>query len=149
MTSIIQCELSGKFLAVDADQGANAQGTQLIQFSATGDGTQQWSVEAQFTDGNGNVVFLIRNVGSGMCVDTGATQEAGTQLIQWPQNGSQTQLWTALPVEGVAFGFAFQNVVSGLFMNVQGRSLDDLAPVIQWPESNSVEENAVWIVTTV
>jgi len=148
MATIIQCDFSGKFLAVNAAQGANSQGAQLIQYDATGDGTQQWSVEAQQQTLGGTGTYLIRNVGSNMCIDTGATQEAGTQLIQWPQNGSQTQLWNAFPIEGVASGFALQNAVSGLFMNVAGRSSDNLAAVIQWPENNAVEKNAIWVLTT-
>jgi alpha-L-fucosidase len=128
--------LSGKFLAVNAGDGVN-----LIQFDFTGDGTQQWNFE-QVSDG----VFKIRNVGSGKVIDDpNSTPNAGTQLVVFDDHGGQNQLWRTGTLSDRPNSRFFQNVASGLFIDVAGRSQDNGAHVIQWTAfDNLIGQNQQW-----
>ena len=145
--AFIKSAKRGKFLAVNAAQGATTSGAGLIQWEFTGDGTQQWELQ---TTASGSV--LIRNVGSGKVIDVpGGSQNAGTQLIQFDENDGRNQLWNMISVTNTpdGAGVAFQNVATNLFINIAGASSDDGAEIIEWPEfPGGVESNTVWLLSS-
>ena len=142
MAQFIKNASTGGFLAVNAAQGPTTNGAQLIQFAFTGDGTQQWDLEQQASG-----AFLIKNVGSGKVIDVPhSSLNAGTQLIQFNEDGGQNQLWTMISVAGVPGGVVFQNVATGLFINAAGNNGNNGDPIIEWPNfPGGVQLNSVWI----
>jgi hypothetical protein len=139
MATFIKNRLSGKFLAVNSQDGVN-----IIQFDFTGDGTQQWNLE-QVSNG----VFKIRNLGSGKVIDVpGSTNQAGTQLIQFDDNGGNNQQWIMGNISDVPNAVYFQSVATRQLINVEGRSEDNGARVIQFPFfENRIDQNAQWILS--
>jgi mannosyl-oligosaccharide alpha-1,2-mannosidase len=114
---------SGKVLAVN---GSTADGAPIVQQTWTGALSQQWR-----TTSVGGYVQLA-NVGSGKVLDVpGSSNSAGTQLVQWPNNGGNNQLWTLSPVAGGYHTLTNRN--SGMLADVSGNSTAENAAVIQWP----------------
>jgi alpha-L-fucosidase 2 len=142
MTTFIKNRLSEKFLTVF--NRSHDDGAELCQFELTGDGSQQWSLE-QVEPG----VFKIRNLGSGKVVDVpGGTQDAGTVLIQFDDNGGTNQLWRMGTISDVPNAVFFTNVATGQAMNVIGRSFDNNARVIQFPDfENKIPQNEQWFLS--
>jgi hypothetical protein len=148
--TFIKSELTGGFLAVNANEGANSPNAHIIQYSFTGDGTQQW----QLNPGPMAGTVEIENLGSGLAVtDPGDSQNGGTQLVQAPFTGDAGQLWREWTVTGAPNApggqdVAFQNVLTNQWLNVSGGSSLNFTPIIQWPEfGNTIPQNEQFILS--
>lgn len=141
MFHFIKSVLTGKYLAVDASKGANANGTGIIQYDFTGDGTQKWDIDAV---PNGEV--KIRNDGSGKVIDVPNGTLDHVQVIQFEDHNGQNQLWYlgSIPNSQAVY---FQNVATHEYLNVNGASYNNGAAIIQYPGSNPIPQNEQWLLS--
>lgn len=140
MFAFIKSVLSGKFLAVDASKGTDNNGTGIIQYDYTGDGTQKWDIE-----GVGGDEVKIRNLGSNKVIDVpGDTLNIGVQVIQFDDHNADNQLWHMGSISN-SNAVYFQNVGTHQYLNVNGASLDNGAAIIQYPAfNNTIPQNEQW-----
>jgi len=79
------------------------------------------------------------NEGTGQALDVpGFSVTQGTQLIVWPSNGGNNQLWTL----GTATG-GYQTLVnrhSGMLADVSGGGSGENTPIIQWPANGGANQ---------
>ncbi|MEU9671679.1 GDSL-type esterase/lipase family protein [Streptomyces bobili] len=106
--------------ALDAT-GSTAEGANVVQRPADKSPQQQWSLIS-----TGDGAFRMAGVNSGLCLDTD-----GVRLRMTPCTDQTRQRWriTPDPVDG----HRLTNVASGDNADVAGASLNQEAPVIQWP----------------
>jgi hypothetical protein len=125
--------------ALDAQNGATANGTPLIQWSYTGANNQKWT----FTD-QGNGQYKVTGIGSGRVMDVAGISTAnGAQIQLWDWLNGNNQKWTVTPVGNGSFKFTA--VHSGKVADVSGGSTADGAKVIQWPYTSG--NNQQWMLS--
>ena len=80
----------------------------------------------------GSTYYHFSSVKSGLVADvSGASQTAGTQVIQWNNNGGANQDWTLVSVGGGYFNIINKN--SGMLLDVSGSSTSAGAHIVQEP----------------
>jgi hypothetical protein len=85
---------SGKCLGVGG--GSTGQGAGLVQWDCLGTDhpDQYWAYVPTGLDANGNPVYEIVNMGSGMCLGiAGGSLDVGAPAVQWACNGNPDQRW--------------------------------------------------------
>ncbi|RAG86668.1 lectin [Streptacidiphilus pinicola] len=112
-------------LVLDASGASTADGGGLIQWSWSGGPNQQWRQE---TNADGS--FRLRNVNSGLVLDSPGGSGEGTQLDQWTDSGSDNQWWKLAPTSG-GYG-RLVNVRTGWCADAQNGSTAAGTPIIQW-----------------
>ncbi|MCK8680667.1 RICIN domain-containing protein [Streptomyces lichenis] len=79
----------GTSLAADVPNSSTTAGTQLIQWSPTGNANQKWEISA---DADGT--YRLRNQLSGLCADvTGSATTSGAAVVQYTCTGNANQKW--------------------------------------------------------
>ncbi|MGY0231846.1 glycosyl hydrolase family 95 catalytic domain-containing protein [Longispora urticae] len=83
--------------------------------------------------------FVLVNRRSGKAIDVpGASQTAGTALIQYTQHGAVNQRWRFADVGGGEY--TVTSVSSGLLADVNGGSTADGATIIQWTATGATNQ---------
>jgi len=127
--------------AFDLQNGNIANNTPTVQWSASGNNTQKWTLTHQ-NDGQ----YQILNAASGTALDvSGASTANGAALIIWPWGGTNNnnQRWTVTPA-GDGF-FKLTAVHSGKVADVNGGSTADGAIVIQYTYGGG--DNQQWSIS--
>jgi len=90
------------------------------------------------------VQFKIKNVNSGlMLAIPGASQAAGTNVIQWSDTGGSEQLWHFIPMGGGRYNI--ENLATHQLLGVSGGSKSAGAQIIQWADNGTADH--LWTVT--
>ena len=125
--------------ALDAQNGATANGTPLIQRGASGTTSQEWTFAYQ-----GNGQYILTGGASGRVMDvTGTSTANGAPLDLWDWVNANDQRWIVVPVGKGAFKLTALS--SGKVADVNGGSIADGATIIQWPYSGS--DNQQWLIS--
>jgi hypothetical protein len=129
-------------LLLDVSDAATADGTAVIQWTATGGTNQQWSLVRL----SGNV-YTVTGVGSGKCLEvpnSSATQ--GTRLDIWTCNGGANQQWALSAVgsytSAADVSYNLVNLSSGWVADVVSGSATAGAAVEQWVANGG--SNQTW-----
>jgi hypothetical protein len=126
-------------LALDTLNAGAAQGTGVVQASATIGADQNWTVTAA-----GSGLYKIVNQKSGLLlgITNESTSDGGTALI-WGDNGTPDHLWQLIPAPGGGFKIANHN--SGLVLGVTNESTAPMAQVLQWDDNGTADH--LWTLT--
>lgn len=125
---------SGKCLAVPSDSTAN--GTELIQWTCTGNDDQVWTPLA-VAGGDGNRIKLV-NYHSGKCLAIGGSSTAaGANAIQWECNNNTDQIWIR------DSALRLRNLNSDLCLAVPNSSTANGAKLVQWTCTTNTDQG--WI----
>lgn len=126
-------------LALDTQGSGTAQGTLVVQNSASSSGTQSWTLVAA-----GSGLYKIKNVASGLLlgITNAGTADGGTALI-WGDNGTADHLWQVIPAGGGQYKIANYN--SGLMLGVTNESTATGAQVLQWDDNGTPDH--LWTLT--
>jgi hypothetical protein len=120
--------------AFDVQNGSTADATPAVQWTATGNNSQKWTLTYQ-----GNGQYQILGYASGKALDvSGASTANGAALIIWPWSGANNQLWTVTPT-GDGF-FKLTALHSGKVADVNGGSTADGATIIQYPYGSGLNQ---------
>lgn len=125
---------SGK--ALNAQGGATANGTDLIQYAYSGSNNFRWTLT-----GLGSGQYKLVGVNSGKTVEVEASNTANDAIVQlWTDTGASNQKFTLTGNHGAYYSLIF--VHSGKAMTVQGAATGDSAKVIQYTYNGG--KNAQW-----
>lgn len=133
-TYALMAKHSGKCAMVNG--GATNDGAQIVQYTYSGDTSQQWVLESA-----GNGFYKFKNVKTGKYMDiNGATVADGANVIQWASGTGQNQQFGFVPQAGGYYGIFARH--SGKFIDIKDASTVDGVPVIQW--TYSAGNNQQW-----
>ena len=91
-----------------------------------------------------SVKFKIKNVNSGLVLSIpGASQGAGTSVIQWTDNGTADQFWHFMPMGNGQY--SIENLATHQVLGVAGGSKSNGAQVLQWADNGTPDH--LWTVT--
>ncbi|MEU9154607.1 RICIN domain-containing protein [Streptomyces sp. NPDC048417] len=126
-------------LALDTSGAGTAQGTAVVQATATTGTDQNWTLVAA-----GNGLYKIRQQASGLLlgITNAGTSAGGTALI-WGDNGTADHLWQLIP-SGDGY-YKIANYNSGLLLGVTGMSTSSGAQVLQWDDNGTADH--LWRLT--
>ncbi|MEV6760221.1 RICIN domain-containing protein [Streptomyces sp. NPDC051105] len=126
-------------LALDTSGAGTAQGTAVVQATATTGTDQNWTL---VTAGNG--LYKIQQQASGLLlgITNAGTGAGGTALI-WGDNGTPDHLWQPIP-SGDGY-YKIANYNSGLLLGVTGMSTSSGAQVLQWDDNGTADH--LWKLT--
>ena len=125
--------------ALAAQNGATANGTQLVQWGWNGDASQKWTFTEQ-----GNGQYQITGAASGRVMDVAGISTAnGAKIHLWDWLNANNQKWTVTPAGNGCFKLTA--VHSGKVADVNGGSTADGATVIQWPYGGGT--NQQWLIS--
>ncbi|MDP9037703.1 MAG: family 43 glycosylhydrolase [Acidobacteriota bacterium] len=92
-------------------------------------------VHAQVTI-NDNVQFKIKNVNSGLVLGVlQHNQQAGTNAVQWADDGSQDHLWHFIPMNNGQY--QIENMLTHQLLAVSGGVTTNGAQIIQWSDTGT------------
>lgn len=92
-----------------------------------------------------SVEFKLKNVNSGLILGiSGASQTAGTDVIQWTDNGTTDHLWHFIPMGSSQYNI--ENMLTHQLLVVQSASTSNGAQIIQWSDAGT--SNGLWTVST-
>jgi hypothetical protein len=120
-------------LALDTSGAGTAQGTAVVQATATTGTDQNWTLVAA-----GNGLYKIQQQASGLLlgITNMGTSAGGTALI-WGDNGTADHLWQLIPSGDGSYKIASYN--SGLLLGVTGMSTSPGAQVLQWDDNGTAD----------
>ncbi|MER6085767.1 RICIN domain-containing protein [Streptomyces sp. NPDC001833] len=126
-------------LALDTSGAGTAQGTLVVQATATTGTDQNWTLVAA-----GNGLYKIKQQASGLLlgITDAGTSDGGTALI-WGDNGTADHLWQLIP-SGDGY-YKIANYNSGLLLGVTGMSTSSGAQVLQWDDNGTADH--LWKLT--
>ncbi|MEU2623983.1 RICIN domain-containing protein [Streptomyces sp. NPDC007157] len=126
-------------LALDTSGAGTAQGTAVVQATATTGTDQNWTLVAA-----GNGLYKIQQQASGLLlgITDAGTGAGGTALI-WGDNGTADHLWQLIP-SGDGY-YKIANYNSGLLLGVTGMSTSSGAQVLQWDDNGTADH--LWKLT--
>ncbi len=91
-----------------------------------------------------SVQFKIKNVNSGLVLAIpGASQSAGTGVIQWSDTGSAEQLWHFIPMGSGQYNI--ENMATHQLMGVSSGSKSNGAQIVQWADNGTADD--LWTIT--
>lgn len=129
-------------LAMDVFGGGKNAGAKVIQFSYHNGFNQLWA----FVPDGAN--FQVMNFNSGLVLDvSGGSKAPAAPVIQWTNHNGPNQQWQLLPSAASCFSGGvcqIRNVNSGLVLDVSGGSTTMAAPVIQFTNRNTA--NQQWLI---
>jgi len=126
---------------IDLVSGGITDGTDAVQWSWNGGGSQKWDLSYL-----GNDQYKLTGVSSGKLLEiTGASTANGAVAQIWPSNNNNCQKWTITPA-GDGF-FKLLNVNSGKAVDVASGSTANGAGIIQWPYNAS--DNQQWLMSPI
>ncbi|MGW7238048.1 RICIN domain-containing protein [Streptomyces sp. NPDC054804] len=126
-------------LALDTSGAGTAQGTAVVQATATTGTDQNWTLVAV-----GSGLYKIQQQASGLLlgITNAGTGAGGTALI-WGDNGTADHLWQLIP-SGDGY-YKIANYNSGLLLGVTGMSTSSGAQVLQWDDNGTADH--LWKLT--
>ncbi|MER7841405.1 RICIN domain-containing protein [Streptomyces sp. NPDC096040] len=126
-------------LALDTNGAGTAQGTAVVQATATTGTDQNWTLVAA-----GNGLYKIQQQASGLLlgITNMGTSDGGTALI-WGDNGTADHLWQLIP-SGDGY-YKIANYNSGLLLGVNNMSTSSGAQVLQWDDNGTADH--LWKLT--
>ncbi|MGW2486412.1 RICIN domain-containing protein [Streptomyces sp. NPDC001606] len=126
-------------LALDTLNGDTAQGTSVVQATATSGTDQNWTLVSA-----GSGLYRIVNQKSGLLLGIRDmnTGDGGTALV-WGDNGTADHLWQVIPARDGYYKIANYN--SGLLLGVDGMSTSPGAQVLQWSDNGTADH--LWRLT--
>ncbi|MFF5139985.1 RICIN domain-containing protein [Streptomyces sp. NPDC013157] len=126
-------------LALDTSGAGTAQGTAVVQATATTGTDQNWTLVAA-----GNGLYKIKQQASGLLlgITNAGTSDGGTALI-WGDNGTADHLWQLIP-SGDGY-YKIANYNSGLLLGVTNMSTSSGAQVLQWDDNGTADH--LWKLT--
>lgn len=126
-------------LALDTSGAGTAQGTLVVQATATTGTDQNWTLVAA-----GNGLYKIKQQASGLLlgITNAGTSDGGTALI-WGDNGTADHLWQLIP-SGDGY-YKIANYNSGLLLGVTNMSTSSGAQVLQWDDNGTADH--LWKLT--
>jgi arabinan endo-1,5-alpha-L-arabinosidase len=93
---------------------------------------------------NTSVQYKIKNVNSGLVLGlSGASQAAGTNVVQWEDNGTSDHLWHFMPMGNGQYNI--ENMLTHQVLGVANGSTADGAQVLQWADNGTADH--LWVVT--
>ncbi|MFC4108211.1 RICIN domain-containing protein [Micromonospora zhanjiangensis] len=128
-------------LLLDTQNSGTAQGTAVVQATASGSPTQVWSLVPA-----GNDQYKLVNQASGLVlgIQNASTSQGATALV-WGDTGTADHLWTTVP-DG-AGRYKIRSVNSGLVLGVTNMSTSSGARVLQWGDNGTADH--LWALTRV
>ncbi|OIK02182.1 RICIN domain-containing protein [Streptomyces monashensis] len=126
-------------LALDTLNGGTAQGTSVVQATATTGTDQNWSLVAA---GSGLYKIVNQKTGLTLGIQNMSTSAGGTALI-WGDSGTADHLWQVVPARDGAYKIANYN--SGLLLGVDRMSTASGAQVLQWSDNGTADH--LWRLT--
>lgn len=126
-------------LALDTNGSGTAQGTLVVQATASSSATQTWTlVDA------GSGQYKIKNAASGLLLGvSGMSTSDGASALIWSDNGTADHLWT-FTSDGAGH-YKLKNVNSGKVLGVTNMSTNSGAQVVQWSDNGTADH--LWILT--
>ena len=126
-------------LALDTTGSGTGQGTLAVQATASGSGTQRWTLVPE-----GSGFYEIKNGASGLLlgIQNMSINHGGDALI-WADNGSSDHLWQIVPASSGQY--KIENYNSGLVLGVQNESTSSGAMVLQWDDNGTPDH--LWTLT--
>jgi hypothetical protein len=126
-------------LALGTSGSGTGQGTLAVQATASGSGTQAWTLVSE-----GSGFYEIRNNASGLVlgVQNMSINDGGDALI-WGDNGSSDHLWQI--VSAGSGQYKIVNYNSSLVLGVSGESTSSGAQVLQWDDNGTADH--LWTLT--
>jgi len=122
---------------MDLVSGSIADGTDAVQWSWNGGGSQKWDLAYL-----GNGQYKLTGVASSKLLEiTSASTGNGAAAQIWPSNNNNCQKWTVKPA-GDGF-FKLLNVNSTKSLDVQNRSTADGAAILQY--NDIAADNQQWL----
>lgn len=92
-----------------------------------------------------SVEFKIRNVNSGLVLGiSGQNQAAGTNVVQWTDNGTTDHLWHFMPMGSGQYNI--ENMLTHQVLGVSGASKSNGAQILQWADNGTSDH--LWTVST-
>ncbi|MGW7422824.1 RICIN domain-containing protein [Streptomyces sp. NPDC054813] len=126
-------------LALDTSGAGTAQGTAVVQATATTGTDQNWTLVAA-----GSGLYKIQQQASGLLLGiTNAGTGAGGTALVWGDNGTADHLWQLIP-SGDGY-YKIANYNSGLLLGVTGMSTSSGAQVLQWDDNGTADH--LWKLT--
>jgi arabinan endo-1,5-alpha-L-arabinosidase len=93
---------------------------------------------------NTSVQYKIKNVNSGLVLGIdGASQAAGSKVIQWTDNGTADHLWHFMPMGNGQYNI--ENMLTHQVLGVTNASTADGAQIVQWADNGTSDH--LWTVT--
>ena len=93
---------------------------------------------------NTSVQYKIKNVNSGLVLGIdGASQAAGSKVVQWTDNGTADHLWHFMPMGNGQYNI--ENMLTHQVLGVSNASTADGAQVVQWSDNGTSDH--LWTVT--
>ena len=125
---------------MDLVSGGTADGTDAVQWSWNGSGSQKWDLAYL-----GNGQYKLTGVPSGKLLEiSGASTANGGYVQIWPSNNNNCQKWIVKPAGD---GFTkLLNVNSGKSLDVQNNSTADGAAILQY--TDIAGDNQQWLMPT-
>jgi hypothetical protein len=130
-THIIRASHSA--LVLDVEGGSTADGARIIQWNRTFSNNQHWVFDA--VPGTSDA-YYIRSVSSSKVLSVNS-YVAGAPVLQWANQGAATQQWVEVPINGIS---KFRNVATGLYLDVNGYSYSPGARLVQWYQTNGLNQ---------
>jgi len=127
-------------LLLDTSGSGTAQGTSVVQATADGGSTQQWTLVPE-----GSSFYEIKNNASGLVlgIQNMSVADGGGGLI-WGDNGTSDHLWEV--ISAGSGQYKIENYNSGLVLGVQGESTSSGAAVVQWDDNGTPDH--LWTLTS-
>ncbi|MFL6110436.1 MAG: RICIN domain-containing protein [Catenulispora sp.] len=126
-------------LTLDTANSGTAWGTLVVQATASGSGTQNWTlVDA----GSGLYKIVDQPSGLDLGITNESTSDGGTALV-WGDTGTPDHLWRVTPDGSGHYKIANYN--SGLVLGVTTMSKSSGAQVLQWHDNGTADH--LWTLT--
>ncbi|MEU9385923.1 RICIN domain-containing protein [Streptomyces sp. NPDC048279] len=126
-------------LALDTSRAGTAQGTAVVQATATTGTDQNWTLVAA-----GSGLYKMRQQASGLLLGiTDAGTGAGGTAPIWGDNGTAGHLWQLGPSGDGCYEIANYN--GGLLLGVTAMSTSAGAQVLQWDDNGTADH--LWTLT--
>ncbi|MES2163927.1 MAG: family 43 glycosylhydrolase [Pseudomonadota bacterium] len=93
---------------------------------------------------NTSVQYQIKNVNSGLVLGIdGASQAAGSKVVQWADNGTADHLWHFMPMGNGQYNI--ENMLTHQVLGVANAGTADGAQIVQWADNGTSDH--LWTVT--
>ncbi|MGH3775146.1 MAG: RICIN domain-containing protein [Pseudonocardiaceae bacterium] len=135
---------SSKCVSIDGD----ADEARAFQLDCTPEPGRKWYLQPATDDGSMALLFRIVNASNGKCLSYSEEMFGGAHVVaqrSCASGNNRDQLWNFV-VENHARGDSwisgkFINMRSGLLLDINGESVADGAPVIQWQDNGKLNQH--------
>jgi len=134
---------SQKCVSIDSD----ADEARAFQLSCTPGPSREWYLQPAADDGAMALLFRIVNASNGKCLSYSGEMFGEAHVVVQRScasgNDDKGQLWTFVKDDDRGHGWisgAFVNMRSSLFLDINGESVADGTPVIQWWDNGKMNQ---------